>query len=122
MSLAGESARYETTDDFFSVAGSYDFKVVKVMAGYADGGQDIGGYSLGIVAPVAGFNIGAMYAENGDTDSKAYEIFINKEVFKNTYLYAEFGEADQQKYVNTVTGLTELRKGTGFAVGMIFTF
>ena len=67
VSLAGESARTETSDDFFSVAGSYDFKVVKVMAGYADGGQDIGGYSLGIVAPVAGFNIGAMYAENGDS-------------------------------------------------------
>ena len=65
-----------------------------------------------------------MYAENGDTDSKAYEIFINKEVFKNTYFYAEFGEADQQRYENTSTipSTIELRKGTGFAIGMIYTF
>jgi len=124
VSLAGETKRFETTDDFVSVAGSYDFKFMKIMAGYSDGGTNIGGYSLGIVAPVAGFNIGAMYAENGDTDSKAYEIFVNKEVFKNTYLYAEFGEADQQPYqiTSTVPPTTELRKGTGFAVGMIFTF
>ena len=114
VSLAGESARYETSDDFFSVAGSYDFKVVKVMAGYADGGQDIGGYSLGIVAPIAGFNIGAMYAENSDADTQAYEIFINKEVFKNTYFYAEYGSVDE----TTATSI----KGDGFAIGMIFTF
>jgi predicted porin len=114
VSLAGETKRFETTDDFVSVAGSYDFKVVKVMAGYADGGNDIGGYSLGIVAPVAGFNFGAMYAQNNDTDTQAYELFVNKEVFKNTYFYAEYGDSDK----TTATSI----KGSGYAIGMIFTF
>lgn len=114
VTLAGESKRYETTDDFISVAGSYDFKVAKVMAGYSDGGTDIGGYSLGVVAPVAGFNIGALYANNSDTDATGYELFINREVFKNTYFYAEYGSVDK----TTATSI----KGDGFAIGMIFTF
>jgi predicted porin len=114
VSLAGESARTETSDDFFSVAGSYDFKFMKIMGGYSDGGTDVGGYSLGIVAPVAGFNIGAMYAQNSDTDATGYELFVNREVFKNTYLYAEYGSVDE----TTATSI----KGDGFAIGMIFAF
>jgi len=114
VSLAGETARTEASDDFISVAGSYDFKFMKIMGGYSDGGTDIGGYSLGIVAPVFGFNIGAMYAQNSDTDTQAYELFVNKEVLKNTYLYAEYGNSDK----TTATSI----KGEGFAVGMIFTF
>ena len=73
-----------------------------------------GRYSLGIVAHVAGLNIGAMYAQNSDTDATGYELFINKEVFKNTYFYAEYGSVDE----TTATSI----KGDGFAVGMIFTF
>jgi len=116
VSLAGETARTDaaTDDDFISVAGSYDFKFMKVMAGYSDGANNIGGYSLGVVAPVFGFNVGALYAQNNDTDAKGYELFINKEVFKNTYLYAEYGDVDK----TTPTSI----KGEGFAVGMIFTF
>jgi len=87
---------------------------LKIMGGYSDGSTDIGGYSLGIVAPVAGFNIGAMYAKNSDTDAQGYELFINKEVFKNTYFYAEYGSVDE----TTATSI----KGDGFAIGMIFTF
>jgi hypothetical protein len=84
------------------------------MGGYSDGGTNVGGYSLGIVAPVAGFNIGALYAQNSDTDAAGYELFINKEVFKNTYFYAEYGSVDE----TTATSI----KGDGFAIGMIFTF
>ena len=114
LSVAGETQRNAAVDDFISVAGSYDFKFMKIMGGYSDGGTDIGGYSLGIVAPVFGFNIGAMYAQNSDTDTQAYELFVNKEVLKNTYLYAEYGNSDK----TTATSI----KGEGFAVGMIFTF
>lgn len=114
LSLAGESKRYEVSDDFYSVAGSYDFNFMKIMAGYSYGDTDIGGLSLGVVAPVAGFNIGAMYAENNDSNAKGYELFINREVFKNTYLYAEYGSVDK----TTATSI----KGDGFAIGMIFTF
>jgi predicted porin len=114
VSLAGETARSDSTDDFYSVAGSYDFKFMKIMGGYSDGGNNIGGYSLGVVAPVFGFNIGAMYAQNSDTDATGYELFINKEVFKNTYFYAEYGNVDE----TTATSI----KGDGFAIGMIFAF
>jgi hypothetical protein len=55
-----------------------------------------------------------MYAQNSDTDTQAYELFVNKEVLKNTYLYAEYGNSDK----TTATSI----KGEGFAVGMIFTF
>ena len=114
VSVAAESARTETSNGFYSLAGSYDFKFLKIMGGYSDGSNDIGGYSLGIVAPVAGFNIGAMYAQNSDTDAQGYELFINKEVFKNTYFYAEYGSVDE----TTATSI----KGDGFAIGMIFAF
>lgn len=114
VSLAGESKRTEAGEDFMSVAGSYDFKVAKVMLGYSDGGDNVGGVSAGIVAPIAGFNVGAMYAKNSDTKAAAYELFVNKEVFKNTYLYAEYGDSDK----TTATSI----KGSGYAIGMIFTF
>ena len=39
FALAGETARTEASDDFISVAGSYDFKFMKLMAGYSDGGK-----------------------------------------------------------------------------------
>ena len=85
--------------DFSSIAGSFDFKVVKVMASYtqagkiADGGTGKG-YGLGITAPVGGFNIGAIYGTNDDDLAKitSYELFINREIFKNTYAYGEYGD------------------------------
>ena len=52
--------------------------------------------------------------KNSDTDAQAYELFVNKEVFKNTYFYAEYGSVDE----TTATSI----KGDGFAIGMIFTF
>ena len=109
--------------DFYSVAGSFDFGVAKVMASWADGGAVAAGgtgdgYMLGVVAPIAGFNIGAHYAENLDdnADVKGYELFINREIFKNTYLYGEYGNWDSGV---PVLGKT---KADGFAVGVIFVF
>lgn len=95
-----ESERVKNGADFASVAGSYDFKVLKVMAGYTSIGQDdnvVGstkhnGPTVGVVAPVAGFSIGAHYAEDTKgTKDAVLELFVNKEVFKNTYGYVEFG-------------------------------
>jgi predicted porin len=108
--------------DFSSIAGSYDFKVVKVMASYTQGGKiaDGGtgsGYGLGITAPVAGFNIGAIYATNDDDLAKitSYELFINKEIFKNTYAYGEYGD-----WKSDLTGGSV--KSQGFAIGVIYVF
>ena len=114
--------------DFSSIAGSFDFKVVKVMASYtqagkiADGGTGKG-YGLGITAPIAGFNIGAIYGTNDDDAAKstAYELFVNREIFKNTYAYGEYGDwkGDLSAFGGAPTIDT---KAKGFAIGVIYVF
>lgn len=114
-SVTGETKRAQTgfyDSSFAAVAGSYDFDIVKVMAGYADGGTDRRGTSLGIVAPVAGFNIGMLYGKNRDTKDAATEFFINREIFKNTYAYVDYGHVD---YNNS-----SAKKA--YAVGVIYVF
>ena len=114
-SVTGETKRADTgfyDSDFAAVAGSYDFGVVKVMAGYADGGTDRRGTSLGIVAPVAGFNIGMMYGKNRDTKDAATEFFVNREIFKNTYAYVDYGHVD----------FNNASAKKAYAVGVIYVF
>lgn len=118
---------YETKRDtdrkaFWSLAGSYDLQVVKLMASYADGGKiaDGGsgkGFMLGVNAPVAGFNIGAHYAKNSDDNYKAtnYEVWINKEVLKNTIVYLEGGH-----WKNKTPNPSQA--ATGYALGVIYVF
>lgn len=118
-------------DEFKAVAGSYDFGVAKVMASYADGGKiaDGGsgkGYELGVTAPVAGISIGAIYAHNSDDQAKAkaWELFVNKEIFKNTIAYAEYGNLKAKPTISDGEGgtITGDIKGNGFAVGLIYVF
>ena len=104
------------------MAGSYDVKVVKVMASYASNGSVSAGgtgkgVGLGVVAPVAGFNIGAHFGKNTDDRAKltAIELFVNREVFKNTYAYFDYGHAEDKTNATTV-------KGDGFALGVIYVF
>lgn len=111
------------SQNFFSVAGSWDFAVAKVMVSYADGGKIAEGGSgdgvvLGVNVPVAGFNIGAHYAKNLDDDAKidSYEFFVNKEVLKNTYAYVEVGNWKSK------VAPAPADKATGYAVGVIYTF
>lgn len=101
VSVAGETKRVEGGTNFGAVAASYDFDVVKVMGGYADGfyGTNWKGPNLGIVAPVAGFNVGMHYGKNdeakqNDDPKSATEFFINREIFKNTYAYIDYGNVD----------------------------
>ena len=117
-----ESKRDTTTKAFTAFAGSYDLGVVKLMASYADGGKIVDGgsgkgFMLGLNAPVAGFNIGGLFGKNSDDDLKAtaYELWINKEIFKNTIAYAEVGNAKYKAVSPNV-------KGTGYALGMIYVF
>jgi predicted porin len=93
-----ESKRVEGGESFAGVAASYDFGVVKVMAGYADGfyGTNWKGPSVGFVAPVAGFNVGMHYGKNNETKDSASEFFINREIFKNTYAYFDYGNLKYQ--------------------------
>jgi len=99
---------------FSSVAASYDFGVAKVMAGYANGGLNFTGSNIGIVAPVAGYNVGLNYSKNSDTNAVATEFFVNREVFKNTTAYFDYGNLDKANAVFV--------KGNAYAVGMIYTF
>jgi predicted porin len=112
VSATFESKRTDGSSNFASVAGSFDFGLAKVMLGYADGAEGVKGVSVGFVAPVGPVNIGALYGKNSDTKGAAYEVFVNAEVLKGTYAYAEIGKSDAK------TGI----KGTGFAVGVIYTF
>lgn len=111
-SVAHETKRTQDNHSFTSLSARYDFGAAKVMAGYANGGEGVKGLSLGIVVPVADFNAGAMYGRNTDTKGAAYEIFLNKEIFENTYGYAQIGRSNKE------TGV----EGTGFAVGVICMF
>jgi predicted porin len=122
VGAAVETKRTDAGKNFMSVAASYDLKVVKVMASYADSGSVNGGgagkgVGLGIVAPVAGFNIGGHFAKNTDDGAKitAIEFFVNREVLKNTYAYFDYGRAENK----TVAPST---KADGFALGVIYVF
>lgn len=111
-SVAYESKRATGADDFVSVAASYDLSVVKLALGYADGGQDAKGVTATVTAPIAGFTVGGQFTRNTDTKGNAYELFVNKEVLKNTYAYIEAGKADKKTAFNA----------TGYALGVIYTF
>ena len=126
-----QTKEFSNTKQFYSVAGSYDLGILKGSIGYADGGKFAEGgtgkgISLGVVAPIAGLNVGAMYGQNSDSDMKidSYEIFVNKEIFKNTIAYAEFGS-----WKSDATGASSFRAatgakadGTGAAIGVIYVF
>jgi predicted porin len=106
--------------DFTSIAGTYDFSVAKVMLGYTDSGAIASGGggkgpSLGVTFPIAGFSLGAIYAQNTDSAAKvkSYELFANKEIFKNTYGYIEGGNWKSD---------TLNQSYSGYAAGVIFVF
>jgi predicted porin len=112
--VTSESKRTEGASSFTAFAASYDFKVAKVMASYTDGGTGAKGTGLGVVAPVAGFNIGMNYGKNSDTKADATEFFINREVYKNTFVYVDYGNFDRKTMVNP--------KGKAYAMGVIYAF
>jgi predicted porin len=122
VGAAFETKRTDTGKNFMSVAASYDFKIVKVMGSYANTGSVADGGSgkgvgLGIVAPVAGFNIGGHFAKNSDDGAKitAVEFFVNREILKNTYAYFDYGRAENKTVAPSV-------KADGFALGVIYVF
>ncbi len=120
VAYAGETKRYEAGKSFTSVAGSYDLGMAKVMLGYANGGTNAKGTSVGLVTPVSGFNVGINYSRNHDTDVSASEFFINREIYKNTVVYFDYGHVDktaEDSAHNTIS-----TKGNASAVGLIYTF
>ena len=113
--LAGESARVDGGSGFTGVAASYDFGVAKVEAGYADGGTGFKGSNVGVSVPVAGFTVGLTYAKNSDAaGAAATELYINREIFKNTYAYFDYGNLDKAN--------AYFAKGNATALGVIYVF
>lgn len=127
VSATFEGKRTTKGTDYSAVAASYDFGPVKLMASMDDGGKNKKGTTLGLSAPVAGATVGFITSRNSDTKGSGTEVFINKEIFKNTIAYAEFGSVNKaavNSYVNTVTpGVAAPNKSaSGSAVGVIFVF
>jgi predicted porin len=122
VGAAAETKRTDTGKNFASVAASYDLKVVKLMVSYANsgdfatggGGKGVG---LGVVAPVAGFNLGAHIGKNTDSAFKAtaIELFANREIFKNTYVYLDIARAENRTP-------TPKQTADAFALGVIYAF
>ncbi len=113
LAATAESKAYDGGKDTSAVAASYDFGVAKVAGSFTGGKMVDGsagkGYMVGVVVPVAGFNIGTQFAKNTATQLTATEVFVNKEIMKNTFAYADFLS---KKGSNT----------DAYAIGVIFTF
>ena len=119
VSVAGQSATVEGGTDVGLIVGSYDMGFAKVTLGYADAGKNNKGPSFGIVAPIAGVNVGVQISQNDVSGgSTATEFFVNKEIFKGTYAYLDIASVDKLAKVSG-TG-TETRGA--YAVGVIYTF
>lgn len=114
VAVVGEGARSAGDKDFYSVGGTYDFGFAKLALGYADGGTGLKGTTIGLSAPIGGVTFGFQVAKNSDSDAMATEIFVNKEIFKNTYAYAEAGNLDKNN--------GPFAKGDSYAVGFIYVF
>jgi predicted porin len=76
-------------NDISAMAGSYDFGFVKAVVSYS-GTKESKGNMVGLVAPVGGVNVGFQRAKNTSTNATGTELFVNKEIFKNTTAYADF--------------------------------
>ena len=115
LGAASESARTAAGTSFSGFAASYDFGVAKAEVGYANGGVGFTGYNVGVSAPVGGFTVGVTYAKNDDAvGASATEVYINREIFKNTYAYFDYGNLDKANAV--------FSKGNAYALGVIYVF
>jgi predicted porin len=114
VAITGEGKRTKTGTNFSAVAGSYDFGGAKVMLGYADGGQNAKGTTVGFSVPLAGTTVGMNYSKNSDTSAVATEFFVNREIFKGTYAYLDYADLDRANGPFT--------QGKAYAAGVIFTF
>lgn len=129
LSVAATAETKPFTDGAASsaVAAAYDFGLAKVAVSYSGAKKlvrnvaangavtfDSGtGAMIGVVAPVAGFNVGLQYARNTDTKKPGLEFFVNREILKNTFAYADF-LVGESSYDTT--------RVYSYALGVIHTF
>ena len=67
---------------------------------------------VGLVATVGGVNVGVQRAKNISTNASGTELFVNKEIFKNTTAYADF----LSKKPSSGAG------SNAYAIGVIYVF
>jgi predicted porin len=109
LAATAESKSTQTGKGTSAVAASYDFGIAKVAGSYSPSKEAGKGYMIGVVAPVAGFNIGTQFAKNTVSNLTATEVFVNKEIMKNTFAYADFLSKKGEK-------------SDAYAIGVIYTF
>ena len=136
--------------DSYAVGASYDLGVAKIAATYNQreligaagynqfaAGTTVGatsggkGYSLGVVAPIGAFNIGAQYANNSDTKVKATELFANYALSKRTRVYLDYvmtsgtnayaASAAETAYGKVATDAVPAKAGT-YGFGVVHSF
>ena len=76
--------------------------------------QDSKGNMVGLVAPVGGVNVGVQRAKNISTNASGTELFVNKEIFKNTTAYADF--------LSKTTRAPKSSTSNAYAIGVIYVF
>ncbi|MFO6418738.1 porin [Hylemonella sp. W303a] len=116
---------FDETAPYMGFGAQYDFGSFKLKADYhkVDTRSSI---NTGVVTTVAGWSVGAQYSigtdgsSGDDVKTTAYELFVNKEVLKNVYGYAEIGGAKTDDDTLWFGGDSD--SATGFAVGMILVF
>ena len=122
IGAAGESKRTITGKSFASLAASYDLGVAKFALTYADGGKPTEngtgkGAGVGVTAPIAGYTVGVNFGRNSDTKNKATEVYVNREVFKNTSVYLDLG-----RVTTPATSTASSVNYSMFALGAIYSF
>lgn len=103
VAATAESKPFTDASTVSAVAASYDLGPAKVAVSYSgtkllrtvDAGGAVSyargkGVMIGVVAPISGFNVGLQYAKNTDTKKPGLEFFVNRQILKNTYAYADF--------------------------------
>jgi len=116
FTIAGATETKPTTDGQATHAygASIDLGAAKVALNHSNT-RGANGTMVGVVMPIAGMNVGVQFAVNADTPARGTELFVNKEILKNTLLYAE--------YLNGRTTVEDvLQRNRAFAVGVIYTF
>lgn len=121
--VTAESKRADANRTAWAVAGSYDFGVAKVSAGYvvseletvASGSVQGGkGLHIGVKAPLGAAYVGAQYAKNTTNKDSAIEGFAGYNLSKRTSVYLD---AVRVNYNNGA-----LNDTTKYGVGVLHAF
>ncbi|RYG14030.1 MAG: porin [Burkholderiales bacterium] len=146
LAVAGvvETKATSALRDAYAFGASFDFGVAKVSAAYnrrelvgvagsnsmtSGAGTGGKGASVGVVAPIGAFYVGAQYGRNSETNAKATELFAGYNLSKRTKIYADYVRVSGTAAVAAVAptaaanGLSAIPTNpTAFGVGVVHSF